>query len=130
MAELYIAMYKPRYGNYEHWALFLDDDGHSTIFEVIGEHRTFQRNSLSVNPENSRRHKRNILVGTINKQDIPELVKIMENVEIDNETSEWNCQDYVLESLEKLVEECVIDDDDKDYKKGTKKAKEKYFGPL
>lgn len=130
MAQLYIAMYKPRYGNYEHWALYLDDDGESTIFEVIGDHGTFTRNHLSVNPESSRRHKRNIMVGVINKQDIPQLFQIMESVEIDNETTEWNCQDYVLEALDVLCDECVVDEDDKTYKKGIKKAKEKYYGPL
>lgn len=53
----------------------------------------------------------------------------MEIAEIDNETTEWNCQDYVLEALDMLYDECVIDEDDKNYKKGTKKAKEKYYGP-
>lgn len=130
MPELYIAMYKPRFGNYEHWALCLKDDGDWTIFEVIGQHGEFKRNSLPMDPESSLRHKRNILVGTINKEAIPELLETMENVEIDNETTEWNCQDYVLEALDKLVEECVIDEDDEDYKKGTELAKGKYFGAM
>ena len=129
MAKLYIAMYSPIDGNYGHWALYLENDGESIIFEVVGEHGTFRANSLAVNPENSNRHIRNIPVGTVNKQDIPDLVKVMENMKIDNETTEWNCQDYVLEALESLYEECIIDEDDKDYKKGTKEAKETYFGP-
>ena len=128
MAKLYIAMYRPTEGNYEHWALYLDNDGISTVFEVIGEHGTFEANTLSVKPESSRRHKRSILVGTINKQDVPNLFKVMENAKIDNETIEWNCQDYVLEALAELYEECVIDEDDRDYERGTKQAKEKYFG--
>lgn len=129
MPKLYIAMYKPAFGNYEHWALYLDDDGDSTVFEVTGEHGSFTRNSLSTDPESSRRHKRNILVGTLNKQDVPDLFKTMDSVEIDNETTDWNCQDYVLEALQKLAEECIIDEDDEDYKRGTEEAKEKYFGP-
>ncbi|KAI9655413.1 MAG: hypothetical protein M1829_000649 [Trizodia sp. TS-e1964] len=54
----------------------------------------------------------------------------MDSAEVDNETLDWNCQDYVLESLDKLSEECILDEDDEDYVEGVKKAKEKYFGPL
>jgi len=45
------------------------------------------------------------------------------------QTTEWNCQDYVLEALELFYDKYVIDEDDKNYNKGTKKAKEKYYGP-
>ncbi|KAI9744121.1 MAG: hypothetical protein M1818_002273 [Claussenomyces sp. TS43310] len=126
-AKLYIAMYRPRYGNYEHWALILDADDYQTTFEVTGEHGTFERNVLSNNPEQPLRR---IQVGTINQRDLPELFKIIQGVEVDNETSEWNCQDYVLEALEKLVDECIVDEDDEDLKKGMKKAKDDHFGPL
>lgn len=49
---------------------------------------------------------------------------------MDNETSEWDCQDYVLEILDKLEAECLIvdddDDGDDDDDEGTyKKRKEK-----
>jgi hypothetical protein len=30
-------------------------------------------------------------------------------VKVDNDTLHWNCQDYVMEILERLEEECVID---------------------
>ena len=55
---------------------------------------------------------------------------MIDNTKVDNETTEWNCQDYVIELLETLYEECIIDEDDKEYKRGMKKAKDKYFGPL
>ena len=54
----------------------------------------------------------------------------MRNRAVDNTTVEWNCQDYVLEPLEELCEECVLDEDDEDYEKGIRKAKRKYFGPV
>jgi hypothetical protein len=47
---------------------------------------------------------------------------------VDNETTEWNCQDYVLESLGDLVDEYIIGDDE-DYQDGIREAR-KYFGPL
>jgi hypothetical protein len=37
MAKLYVAMYKPVEGNYEHWALYLENDPEHTIYEVSGE---------------------------------------------------------------------------------------------
>ncbi len=46
-----------------------------------------------------------------------------------NSVSHWNCQDYVIEALEKLEEECVIDDDEKAYISAKKQVK-KHFGPL
>ena len=124
-------MYKPRYGNYEHWALYLDEasEEKKTIFEVVGKHPDFKPHVLEADPEKSIRHKRNILVGTINSGDVPALKSHIEALPIDNETLDWNCQDYVIEAIDKLHEECIIDEDDKDYKKGRKTAVDKHFGP-
>jgi hypothetical protein len=85
MAKLYIAMYKPEEGNYEHWALFLNDGNQNVVFEVVGEHPNFTKRVIEANPKNSRRHERSILVGTINQQDVPELREKMDEVEVDNE---------------------------------------------
>lgn len=131
MPTLYIAMYEAGTGNYEHWALCLDDgDDLPTIFEVSGEHGTFEKSTVQDEPENRLRHKRNIAVGEVNARDIPELLKVVDNAKVDNETTEWNCQDYVIELLETLYDECIIDEDDEEYKRGMKRAKDKYFGPL
>jgi hypothetical protein len=129
MGKLYIAIYKPRYGNYKHWALFLEST-ESLVFEVVGEHGTFQKNTIIGSPSSSTRHEKNILVADINEQDVPELKKVVSKVNVDNETMEWNCQDYVLEVLEALKEECIIDEDDAHYQKGINLAQKKYFGPM
>jgi hypothetical protein len=129
MAKLYIAMYKPEEGNYEHWALFLNDGNQNVVFEVVGEHPNFTKRVIEANPKNSRRHERSILVGTINQQDVPELREKMDEVEVDNETVHWNCQDYVIEAIDHLHEECIIDDDDEDYERGRKDAVDNYYGP-
>ena len=132
MPSLYIAIYRPRYGNYLHWALYLDnDDEKPIIFDVSGEHGTFTRAKENGRPEdNNRLHKRDIKVGTINKgEDVRELERIMDTVvEIDNETIHWNCQDYVIEALEILRTECIIDEEDEDYEEGVRIAKDEYFG--
>lgn len=129
MAKLYIAMYQPQKGNYEHWALYLSNGDENIVFEVGGQHPKFTKNVMETKPENSRRHRRSILVGTINEQDLPELRKKMDEVEVDNETVHWNCQDYVIEAIDHLREECIIDEDDEDYERGRKDAVENHYGP-
>lgn len=129
IGKLYIAIYKPRYGNYKHWALFLEST-ESVIFEVVGEQGAFRKNTITGNSKNTTRHEKSILVADINEQDVPELKKVLSQVNVDNETMEWNCQDYVLDVLEALREDCIIDEDDAHYQKGINLAKEKYFGPM
>lgn len=129
MAKLYIAMYEQA-GNYEHWALFLDEGSEKTIFEVIGEHPNFVIHVLKGNPKSSRRYKRDILVGVIEEQDIAEVKATIEKAKIDNETVEWNCQDFCVEALDELVEGCFIDENDEDYIRGRKAVVDKYFGPM
>ena len=118
-------MYQPQKGNYEHWALYLSNGNEDIVFEVGGQHPKFTKNVMETKPENSRRHRRSILVGTINEQDLPELRKKMDEVEVDNETVHWNRQDYVIEAIDHLREECIIDEDDEDYERGRKDAVEK-----
>ena len=55
------------------------------------------------------------MIADINEQDISELKKVVSKVNVDNEMTEWNCQDYVLEVLKALKEECIIDEDDTHY---------------
>lgn len=40
----------------------------------------------------------------------------METVVVDNEMFEWDCQEYVLDMLDRLEEEYVLDCDDEDYR--------------
>ena len=127
MPKLYIAIYRPRQGNYLHWALYLENGNENIIYEVTGSHPIFQRNVLSAKPSSTVRHKKNILVATLRDQDVPHFKKHMETATVDNETTEWNCQDYVLDTLSELYDECIIDEDDKDYNKG-KKAADAYWG--
>lgn len=130
MAKLYIAIYKARGGNYKHWALFLLSGSETTVYEVSGEHGTFAKNTIQTNPGNSNRHERNIQVATINDSEIPDFKKVVREANVDNETVEWNCQDYVIEILEELHKECIIDDEDEHYEKGVRLAKKNHYGPL
>lgn len=84
---------------------------------------------MSAEPQSTGRHRKNILVATIRDQDVEELKTYMTKVKVDNETTHWNCQDYVIEAIDGLYDECIIDEDDKDYKKGRKTAVDSYYGP-
>lgn len=128
MPKLYIAIYRPRTGNYYHWALYLKSMP-PKIFEVTGSHPEFAQNVVKSKPESTNRHVESIGVGDINDGDVPEFYSIMSKVEVDNDTLDLNCQDYVLEALEELAEECVLDEDDREYKTGMRKAKRDYYGP-
>ncbi|KAE8353428.1 hypothetical protein BDV28DRAFT_148086 [Aspergillus coremiiformis] len=121
--KLYVAFYRPRYGNYEHWALQLKSDGLSIIFEVIGQHPQFERDILYVKPESSKSFAGKTYVGTISDSDIQMVKEAAESVAVDNETVEWDCQDYVLELLEQLQEDHVLEEDDEDYQEAMKELK-------
>ena len=129
MAKLYVAMYRPTEGNYEHWALYLENKSEHKIYEVTGKYPHFKRNVVSGKPTSTSRHKRSILVSEINANEAPEVGKAASEVKVDNSAVHWTCQDFVIEILDKLVEECVIDGDEKSYKKAIKEVKE-HYGPL
>lgn len=110
--ELYVAFYVPSEGNYQHWALFLDDGAKSIIWEVEGQHPNFERVERIGNPEVSpgRRFRECIYVGDLLTDDLPDIRRVIQNVLVDNETFEWDCQEYVLDILEALVDEFILED--------------------
>ncbi|KXG52958.1 uncharacterized protein PGRI_000080 [Penicillium griseofulvum] len=101
--KLYVVFYRPRYGNYHHWALYVDDEDVPMIFEVIGQHPNFMRNVVKAKAEKSKSFLGKEYVGTV----------------------EWDCQDYVLEILDKLEDEFVLEEDDEDYREARRVLKEK-----
>ena len=130
MPSLFISIYKPRYGNFKHWALFLDRPAAPLIIEAAGEHPSFTKSLVHGDPNNDPMNERNILVADINDTDLQELMTIVDKAKIDNEVLMWNCQDYVLEILEELHNQCIIDEQDDHYERGVNLAKRKYLGPM
>lgn len=123
--HLYVVFYRPRYGNYQHWALQLESDKDSIIFEVVGQHPKFERNVLEVKPERSGSFIRKLYVGALSDSDIERVKSAARQVPVDNETSEWDCQDYVLEILDRLQDDYVLDEDDEDYREARKELRTK-----
>ncbi|KAJ5689001.1 hypothetical protein N7462_003393 [Penicillium macrosclerotiorum] len=114
--RLYVAFYRPWEGNYTNWALYIDDENESIIFEVLGQHPYFKRNVRFTRPEYSADFLGKEYVGVIRRSDIPYIWNIAASVYVDNETVEWDCQDYVLDILDRLVDEFILNEWDEDYR--------------
>ncbi|PWY85024.1 hypothetical protein BO70DRAFT_352130 [Aspergillus heteromorphus CBS 117.55] len=112
---LSVAIYHPRYGNFQHWALHLHSSSEDLLFEVDGEHPTFQKVVSHAIPSESPTFIKSVFVGHIGHPDIPTVKDVVNATAVDNETLEWDCQDYVLEILEGCEREAVLDDEDADY---------------
>lgn len=123
-SRLYVVFYRPRYGNYQHWALYLEGTEH-TIFEVTGSHPNFEKKEVKANPSNSGSYLSKLYVGTISETDIVTVRQCVAAVEVDNATTEWDCQEYVIDILDKLEAELVLDEDDEEYKNAREDLKEK-----
>ncbi|KAL2014033.1 hypothetical protein VTN00DRAFT_1558 [Thermoascus crustaceus] len=118
MPTLSISIFHPEEGNRWHWALDLEHEHTSprshTMYEVTSTTSSFSENTItttsSSSPANDHDlvHHRSIVLASINEVDLPTFRDVVAAARVDNETSHWNCQDYVLEILEALEEECVV----------------------
>lgn len=115
-ATLNVAMYRPAGGNVGHWALYLrifyGNDIKHLIYQVNGEPKNFMRDVREgVEPDKSARYRKLVHVSDIDDKDtVNEVCKIISTQIVRNDVSTWSCQDFVLEALEKLDEECLLDE--------------------
>lgn len=129
MPNLSVAMYKPAEGNHLHWALHLGNGAGHSIYKVLGEHPHFKPNFITgKKPDHAVRHQRSIFVYEISSTKLPGFKEAIACVKPQNDVVHWNCQDYVIEVLEYLEEQCIIDGEDQSYLKA-KKEVEQYFEP-
>ncbi|KAL5333623.1 hypothetical protein BJX70DRAFT_54969 [Aspergillus crustosus] len=112
---LSVGIYQPRYGNFQHWALHLHTDFEDLIYEVDGEHPTFTKVTSHGKPTDTSSLIKSLFVGEIGIPDIATVKRVVEEAMVDNETLEWDCQDYVLEILEACEREAVLEENDPDY---------------
>lgn len=116
--KLYVVIYKPIYGgNYQHWALYIDHELNPLVIEVIGEHPNFEPLISSVRAEEfpGRSFLSRHFLGVVCQDDIPGIIEVVKGVPLDNETVQWDCQDYVLEILDALEEAFYLSGDDEEY---------------
>ncbi|KAL2847190.1 hypothetical protein BJY01DRAFT_167612 [Aspergillus pseudoustus] len=127
--SLFVAIYQPRYGNFQHWALHLHTDHEDFIFEVDGEHPSFIKVNSSAKPTDSDTLIESLYVGEIGIPDVATVKKIVDEARVDNETLEWDCQEYVLELLEACEREAILEEDDLDFAE-TKQILKTKRGPI
>ncbi|PGH31121.1 hypothetical protein GX50_06098 [[Emmonsia] crescens] len=123
--KLHVVFYRPRYGNFQHWALYLDADDQDVIFEVTGSHPVFQPNVVHSRPERSKNFVGKIFVAVISKTDIQRVYDVVSATPVDNDTVEWDCQKYVLDILDELEDEFILEEDDEEYREAREELKEK-----
>jgi hypothetical protein len=80
---------------------------------------------VNAEPETSGSFTGKLFVGTISDSDIQRVKDTAKSVPVDNETVEWDCQDYVLEMLDQLQEDYVLDEEDEDYQEARKELRSK-----
>ncbi|KKY25340.1 hypothetical protein UCRPC4_g01864 [Phaeomoniella chlamydospora] len=110
--RLYLAIYNPRpgEGNVLHWALFLDCRSTNTwIVEVAGGPRQWRRSILTgTRPSRTASHRRNEYLADID--DVDSFLSEVHQTTINNSVVLWNCQQYVMDILDRLNNEDLIDD--------------------
>lgn len=129
--KVYVAIWKPLYGgNYQHWALYIDSD-EPLVIEVIGEHPSFEPSTSNFRAEDfpARSFLEKHYLGVVSRDDVPGISEIASRVAVDNETVQWDCQDYVLEILDALEEVYYLDRDEEEYRDAREMLNEKR-GPI
>lgn len=104
VVDLHVVIYRPREGNYFHWAFHTyntKSDEHQ-VFQVEGLENELERTVLTFNPESFMRVVRQILVGHMREIDLKQAAQAIEEVEIQNEVATWDCQDYVIDIMDAL----------------------------
>lgn len=122
--NLFVADFKPLQGNYLHWALYHQDGQDDTLYEVVNETPNFTKNTAKEKPEATNRLREKLFISTILARDVPRFEDIVDNATVDNETTHWNCQDYVLEIIEVLASECIVDEEEESYLEAVRYLKE------
>jgi len=107
LVKLFVAIYDQEGSVFNHWALWVEDTlvkRNSFIIQAMGGTGRFR---LEMRPHNARTS-RSILelheVSQIWLSAIPDIRQYAEEVEIKNEDPAWNCQDFVMTLLTRLME--------------------------
>src|SRR5579859_5452164 len=94
-----------------HWALHLyTSDSPGSIYEAAGDPTAYYFNCLTpFDPRVSPGHWRSIEVyDSFSESDIKDIDRVLRDVDVDNDSYNFNCQVWVFEALEKLNEEGLI----------------------
>lgn len=105
--DLYIAIY-PEGAAYKHWALFVNDSAKRLILHAQGSAANFRFEELQKDPRKSTRHPELVKVTRIHQDNIWYLRRYARDLPL-NCGHGWNCQDYVIELIQKAMAEDIIE---------------------
>ena len=105
--KLYVAIYdegKPL----KHWSLFIDDDSQPMILHAMGSDGNFRFEERSSDARKSQSIKQLVGLDYIHKDNIGHLRYHASKLSL-NISHGWNCQDFVIDLIEKAEEEGLIE---------------------
>ncbi|KAK2734485.1 hypothetical protein FQN55_002655 [Onygenales sp. PD_40] len=104
----------------KHWSLFIDakEETHKTIIHLLGAR---QRYFLDVRTPSDARISNSLIelhpLCEIDATKIDDIRNIAWDTPVRNDKSDYSCQDFILEILERLEEEHIIAAEDGDYQR-------------
>lgn len=117
MVTVEVILYKASEQEFRHWAIHFEGPGRKqhTLYQVTGESGCFAFDKLELKKDPSKSKTYWSAVHVTDALDDPEKAEtVLGEVEIDNESPSWNCQDWVIAGLESLKDEELIPEYDHD----------------
>jgi hypothetical protein len=114
MTTVHVVIYNPTVDcDPCHWALWLNNDSaRESIILQVGDDKGgvgyYIEKLENKKPEHSTKFKEAILCGTIVADKHKHTVLTIESHPVDNESTTWNCQAWVMEGLQVLVNEGLL----------------------
>lgn len=107
--RIYISIYAPTArGDPCHWAIYIDEEhsGRGSIHQILDK---CERDGYRVapvkygtRPDRSSFCRENVLVGTVYASRVDEARQLIQNQKVDNGSTKWNSQSWVMEALSAL----------------------------
>ena len=112
----------------KHWSLFIDseDKADKTIIHLLGSRQCYFCNVRT--PSDARNSNSLIELCTVCRIDsikIDAIKNIARNTRVRNEQSDYSCQDFILDLLDRLEEEDIIDANSGNYRRNKDAIKAK-----
>lgn len=108
--ELAVVIYRPREDNFHHWGFHVysrNTQGHR-IFQAEGPVNQLTAQIRCANPNSSARLLKGILLGGVYDTQFTRLAALIQGVEMQNDVSLWDCQEYVIDIMDALQEGGVL----------------------
>jgi hypothetical protein len=107
MPLLFVAIYKE--ATIPHWALHTENNSHYCIYQALGSSPRLRYDEREgVIPELDKRLSKLVLVGTIKPERFDAVKAAIAAQVVRNNNSRWNCQYWVHETIDNLIERQLI----------------------